>query len=83
MTHAEGVKGGFIPLREGRKAAVLPNARHGFPAARQDFVGIGLVAHIPDDAIFRRVEAVVQGEGQLHDPQARAEVAAALAHAPR
>ena len=82
MAHAEGVEGGFVPLGEGGQAAVLADAGHGFPPPREDFVGVGLVAHVPDDAILRGVKAVVQGEGELDYPQAGAEVAAALADAP-
>ena len=40
------------------------------------------MAHVPDDAVLRGVEAVVQGKGEPHYAEAGAEVAAALADAP-
>jgi len=39
---------------------------------------ISLVAHIPDQAVARRVEHIVDGRGQFDYAQARAEVAAGL-----
>jgi hypothetical protein len=39
-------------------------------------VGVGLVAHVPDDAVFGRVEDVVQGDGQLYRAKVGREVAA-------
>ena len=43
-------------------------------------MGIGLVTHIPHDAVVVEVEGLVEGKGELHHPQARAEVAAAGGH---
>ena len=33
-------------------------------------MGIGLVAYIPDDLIFRGIQAEMQGDGQLYRSQA-------------
>ncbi len=41
---------------------------------------IGLVADVPDDAVSRGVEHVVQGRGQLDHAQARAQVSAGDRH---
>ncbi len=38
--------------------------------------GIALVAHVPDQAVVGRIEHVVQGDGELHHAEARAEVTA-------
>jgi hypothetical protein len=43
-------------------------------------VRIGLVADVPDDAVFGRVEHVVQRDGQFHRAQIRGQVAAGLRH---
>ena len=37
---------------------------------------IGLMAHIPDQAILRRIEDVMQCDGQLDDAEARTQMAA-------
>ncbi len=38
-------------------------------ASGEQFVGITLVAHIPDQLVARTVEDSVQRQGQLHDAQ--------------
>ena len=43
--------------------------------ARQDLVAVGLVAHVPHDAVVGRIEDVVQRHGQLYHAQARSQVA--------
>ena len=39
---------------------------HAIPAACQNFVGVALVAHIPDQPVFRCVEHGMQGNGQFN-----------------
>ena len=41
----------------------------------QYLVAVGLVPHIPYDAVVRGVQHIVQGHGQLHHAQARRQVA--------
>jgi hypothetical protein len=53
-------------------------ACHALAAAGQDLVRIGLVAHVPHDAVVRRVEHVVQRDGQLDRAQVGRQVAAGL-----
>ncbi len=43
---------------------------------RQDLVGVGLVADVPDQPVVRRIEDMVQGHRQLDHSQTGAEVAA-------
>jgi hypothetical protein len=44
--------------------------------ACEQFVGIGLVPDVPDNLIVRRVEQVMQGNGQFRGTQIRGEMAA-------
>jgi hypothetical protein len=53
---------------------------HAFAAARQDLVGIALVADVPDQAIFRRIEDSVEGDGQFDRAEIGRQVAACLRH---
>ena len=69
------------PLRKTRDAAQLAQRVHAVTAAGQDLVGIGLVAHVPHQAVFRGVEHMVQRHGQLHRSQVGAEVPAGLRNA--
>ena len=45
------------------------------PTPREDFVTIGLVPHIPYDAILWRVVDVMQRHGQLHHAETGSQVA--------
>jgi len=48
-------------------------------ASRQELVGIGLMAHIPDDAVDEEVELVHEGHRQFHGAHVGTEVPARLA----
>ena len=61
------------------EAIELAHRRHALAAARENFVRIGLVADIPDDAVARRVVQIVQRDGELDHAEPRAEMAAGLA----
>ena len=47
-----------------------------FPAAGEDFVGIGLVADIPDHLVFGGVEDIMDGNGEVDRAQAGRQMAA-------
>ena len=54
----------------------MPQRADAVAAAGEDLVRIGLMADVPDDAVARRVEQVVQRDGQLDHAEAGAEMAA-------
>ena len=81
VRRAEGVVFAFAALRKARQAAELAQAVHAVAPAGEDLVRVGLVAHVPDDAVVRRVEHVVQRDRQLHRAEVGAEVAAGARHA--
>ncbi len=68
-------------LGKSRQSASLAHAVHLSHAAGKDFVGIGLVTHIPDYAVMRCVVDIVQGDGKLDHAEAGAKMPARLAHA--
>ncbi len=78
MRGAEGVVFALVALGEAGDAMQLAQRAHAFAAAGQDLVRVSLVAHIPHDAVVRRVEHVVQRDGQLHRAQIGRQVAAGL-----
>jgi hypothetical protein len=49
-------------------------------ATRDQFVGISLMAYIPDHPIVIKVEGLVQGQGELHNPKTRAQVTSAVGY---
>ena len=48
-----------------RNAAMGAQSGHAFTPSGEHLVGIGLVADVPDQAVVRRIEYVVQGDGQF------------------
>jgi hypothetical protein len=65
----------------GLMAPELAQRAHAITAASQYLVRISLVAHIPDDAVIRRVEHMVQGDGELDRAQVGRQMPAGLRHA--
>ena len=78
---AEGVVFAFVAARETADAVQLAQRVHAVAPAGEDFVGVGLVAHIPDQPVFGCVEHVVQRHGELHRAQIGAEVTTGARHA--
>ena len=79
-----GAKGVVLALAAQRKtadAAGLAQAAHALAPAGQNFVRIGLMADVPDDAVLGRVEDIVQREGQLDRAEVGAQMTAGARHA--
>ena len=76
MRGAEGIELALAALGEAGKPAGRAQRVDAVTAARQDLVRVGLMSHVPNQPIARRVEDVVQRHRQLDDAEARAEVAA-------
>ena len=72
----EDVVGRLAPPREPADAAELAERPEPLEPARQELVRIGLVAGVPDDPVARRLEEAVQGDRELDDAEAAAEMAA-------
>jgi hypothetical protein len=64
------------PLGEAGEAAALAQRANAVAAGGENLVRVGLMADIPDDPVARRVEHVMQRDGQFDNAQAGAEVAA-------
>ena len=64
--------------REAADAIDLAEGAESLEPAREELVGVGLVACVPDDPILRRVEQAVERDRDLDDAERRAEVAARL-----
>jgi hypothetical protein len=77
---AEGVVLRFGAARKPRDAVEHAQPRHRLAPPGEDLVRVGLVADVPDDAVFRGLEDVVQRDGELHRAEVRREVAARFRH---
>ncbi len=80
MRSAEGVVLALATARKARQALPHPHPVHLLAPAGQHLVAVGLVAHVPHNAVVRGVEDVVQRNGQLDRPQIGREMAAGLAY---
>ena len=80
MRGAERVVLALGALGEAGQAAALAQGADAVAAAGQDLVRIGLVADVPDQPVARGVEDLVQGDGQLDDAEAGAQMAAGHRH---
>ena len=76
----KGVIGAFGPTGEAGESAQSAQSVELLAAAGQELVGVGLVAHVPDNLIARQIKDIVQGQGQLHHPQAGGQVPAGEVH---
>ena len=80
MAGAERVVLALGALAEARQAAGLAQRADAVAAAGQDLVRIGLMTDIPDQPVGRRVEHVMQRDGELDHAEAGAEMAAGHGH---
>ena len=72
----EGIVTAFRPPRVSAEAAFEPQRMKTVPPAREDLVGMGLVAHIPNQQILFRVEHMMESDGKLDRAEGRREMAA-------
>ena len=76
MRGAERIVVALGALGEAGQAAAGAQGADAVAAAGQDLVRIGLMADVPDQAVARGVEDVMDGGGQFDDAEAGAEMAA-------
>ena len=81
MRGAEGVVLALGAPGKARQASHLPQRSHALAPARQDLVRIGLMADVPDQPVMRRVEHVMQCDGEFHGAEVGTQVAAGPGHA--
>ena len=77
MADAERVVFALGARRKRREAATLLDGVELIATAGEHLVRIGLVADVPDQAVARRIEHVVQRDGEFDRAEAGGEVAAA------
>ena len=70
MTGAKGIVSAFGPIQETAGAARLPQLPEEFAAAPgQQFVGVGLIAGIPNDLVLGSIQQIVERHRQFHHPE--------------
>ena len=80
VRRAKGVVVTLGALRKAAQPAPLAQRTHALTPTGQNFVRIGLVAHIPHHTVLRRVEDIVQRDGELDRAKVGAEVPSRPGH---
>ena len=76
MRRAERVENALASLGETRQPARGAQRMHPRASAGQNLVRVGLMANVPDQLVVRRIENIVQRDGELDDPQPCPQMAA-------
>src|SRR5687767_15375119 len=76
MTGAEDIVFAFLPAQEATQAAELSDRRQTSAPAAEQFMRIGLVPSVPNDAVLGRFENIVERHSELHSAKRGCEVAA-------
>src|SRR5437660_4948613 len=80
MPGSEGVVVRFITAKKTTEAAILFDGAKLIATAGENLMGIGLMAHIPNQTITRSIESVMKRHGKLDRAQGSARVAAHARH---
>ncbi len=80
MRGTERVEFALGALGEAGEAAALAQGADAVAPSGEDLVRIALMADVPDQAVVRRVEGIVQRHRQLDDAEPGAEMASGLRH---
>ena len=78
VPRAEGVILGFRAFRKAGNPIQLTQMSHLLTSSGDDFVTVTLMTDIPDDFVIRRVEHMVQRDGQLNRTQIGRQMPAGL-----
>ena len=66
MRRAKRIKFALVAARKTADSAELTQREHAIAPTCEDFVGIGLMAHIPHQTVMRGIENIMQGNRELH-----------------
>src|SRR5207237_3975369 len=80
MRRTETVVDAFAALGEPGESSALPERANAIAAAGDDLVRIGLMADVPDQLVARRIEDVMNRDGQFNNTEPGAKMAAAHRH---
>lgn len=70
MAGVKGIIGTFFPFWKAAESFILADGVKLVPPTGDQFMGIDLMAHIPDQLVVGGVEDVVEGQGKLDNTQA-------------
>ena len=70
----------FLPLWKSAQSAFFSQGGEFFLPAGQYFMCIGLMTHIPDQLIFRKIQHIVERQCKLYHPQVGCKMPPCLTH---
>ena len=76
MADPKGVIRALAALGKTGDAALAAQGSHAGAPPGQDLVRVGLMAHIPHQPIFGRIEDIMQRDGEFHGAEVGGEMAA-------
>ena len=71
---AKGVIGAFAAFGEAGQTILHPQGADPVATSCQDFMGITLMGHVPNNLVLGGVENRMQGDGHFHNTQPRSKV---------
>lgn len=74
MRGAETVVRAFASLGKARNAAPVTQTRHCLTAPGENLVCVGLMPHVPDDGVFRRIKDIMNRHREFHGTQGTGEM---------
>ena len=80
MPRAEGVVFRLCALRKAGNSIDLTQMRHLLASSGDDFMTVALMTHVPHDFVIRRVEYMMQGNGQLNRTEIGRQMTTGLRH---
>ena len=75
MASSEMIKAAFTALEISGNTILLTQGVEGPETACDQFVGVSLVADIPNHPILVQIKGLIQRQGEFHHPETRAEMA--------
>ena len=80
MSACKGIVLAFLRRREGAKTTKMTICVEGFAATCQNLMSGSLMSHIPNNAVIRRIEDIMQSNSQLDDSKSTCEMTWVAGH---
>ena len=77
MAGTEGIEAAFGTFQITGNTTLLAERIELLVTASDQFVRIGLMAHIPDHLVVVEIKGLIKGQGELNNPQPRSEMSSA------
>ena len=80
MAYTKGIIIRLKAVGKPRNAPLLAQGMESFPASRENLVGVGLMAYIPNQFVLGKIKYTVERQRQFYGSQARCQVSPVFSH---